>query len=308
MSKKFRIGIIGIGGVGGFFGGKLAAAYKNSDEVEIIFIARGANKEAIEKNGLKIISPTKETVVYPSMISDDYSKIGILDLLIISVKNYDLESILQMIQPSLNKQTIILPLLNGVDASDKIKQNYPEQEVWEGCVYCITRVIEPGIIKESGRAHSLYFGSTDKNSSSLKLVLSIFSKAEINAHLSENIIQTIWEKFIFISVIAALTCYFDEPMGAILENEDHKNILLQLLSEIYSIAEAKNIFLPKDIIQTTVKKMESLPYETYSSMHFDYKNGNRTEYKSLIEYIILSGNDLKISTPAYDKILKPFIK
>lgn len=303
MSKKTRIGVLGIGAVGGYFGGLLAEKYLNSNDVEIIFIAREKSAKIIKEKGLKIITPTEEKIVFPHLAASNEKDIGQLDYLICCVKSYDLEESILLYKDCIHSKTVILPLLNGVNATEIIHSILPKANVWNGCVYIISRLTEPGVITEGGKIHSLYFGSKNKDSR-LKEFDSLLKEAGIDVHLSENINQTIWEKFIFISVVASLTSYLNLPIGPILENDAHRKLANLLLNEIKAIADAKKIQLPNNIIEKTIATMERMPYDTTSSMHSDFKKGGKTEYRSLTEYVIKQGKDLNVKTPEYAKIFE----
>lgn len=303
MSKKTKIAVLGIGAVGGYFGGLLAEHYLNSEEAEIIFIARERTIKIIKEKGLKIITPDSEKIIYPSLVTNDPTEIGQIDYLICCVKSYDLAESLRPLKNCIYPQTIILPLLNGVDAKDIIKSVFPNSNVWDGCVYIISRLLEPGVIQEGGKIHALYFGSEKKDEKLIhfnKLLLN----AGIDSRLSENITLTVWEKFIFISVVASLTSYLNMPIGPILENEKHKKLAVKLLTEIKAVAEAKKVTLQNDVIEKTLAMMERMPYETTSSMHSDFIKGGKTEYRSLTEYVVKWGKDLNIETPEYERILE----
>jgi 2-dehydropantoate 2-reductase len=302
MPKK-RIAILGIGAVGGYFGGLLAEKYFESDTVEIIFIARERTVIAIKKNGLKISTPHSQKIVFPDLISNIPSEIGKIDLLICAVKSYDLVESLIPLKECIQPETFILPLLNGVDATEIIHSVLPNTTVWNGCVYLIARLIEPGVIVETGNIHSLHFGS-ESVKEQLDQYESIFINAGIDSHLSDNIQQTIWEKFIFISVVASLTSFLNKPIGAILENETHRKLIDSLLAEIKTVAVALNIQLPIDIIERTINIMKRMPYETTSSMHSDFLNNKKTEYRSLTEFVVKKGKEMNIKTPEYSKILQ----
>jgi len=303
MKSKFRIGILGLGGVGGFLGGKLAAHFSNADDVETIFIARGENEEIIRENGLKLITSQGEQIIHPSLVTSDPEKIGLLNFIVCTVKSYDLEASLELIRQCVNEQTIILPFLNGVDASERIKKLFPQTEVWEGCVYIVSRLIAPGVVKESGNINKFYFGSADGSKENIFKVETIFKSAGINIQLSENILQNLWEKFLFISPLATLTSYLDRSIGEILGNESHAQMLFQLLTEVKNVADAAGISLPENIVQKLWERMHSLAYETTSSMHDDFQRGHKTELDSLTGYVVKLGKELKVSTPYYEKML-----
>ncbi len=304
---KKRIGILGIGGVGGYFGGLLAMAYLDSDTIEIVFIARGDTQNAISKNGLKITTDTTESIVIPNLISNNPAEIGTLDMLICATKTYDIENSLVSIKQCINSETIILPLLNGVDSTERIQILFPDNIILQACVYIVSMIESPGIIKKIGSYEKLFFGSTTVSISKLQELQSIFINAKIESYLVDNIEETIWEKFIFISALASATSYLNQNIGGILNNPINKELFTLLIKEITAVALAKGINLPKDIVNNTIIKLEKSPQDNTSSMHRDVLAGNNTEVKSLTEYVVVEGLKYKVLTPVYQQILKKLI-
>lgn len=302
QTNSYKILILGIGGVGGYFGGKLAAHYTGSPEVEVGFFARGAHADAIAKNGLHLQTTQGNLTARPAYITDDPDKLQPVDLLICCVKSYDLEDSLQRVRSCISHNTIILPLLNGVDATARIRKMFPGIEVWEGCVYVVARLAAPGIVKENGGMGLLYFGSTKSNAEKLRRVENIFQAAGIKAEAASDILHTIWTKFLFISAVATATSYLDTSMGAVLEKEDSKQLLLSLLRELQAVAKAKGIILSGDIIPAMLQRMTTLPYETTSSMHSDFQKGGKTELESLTGYVVHEGKAHQVSVPTYEKL------
>lgn len=301
MTMK-RIGILGLGGVGGYFGGLLASAFYKSDEIEVIFIARGQTQKAIAESGLKIITDDSETVVYPKLVSNNPDEIGILDYLICATKTYDIEESLLSLQQCISKETVILPLYNGVDAPERILELFPKNEVLQGCVYIISMIFSPGTIRKIGFYEKLFFGSKTACVSKLNELQSIFEKAKIESYLVENIEETVWEKFIFISALASATSYLNLNIGQILSNPDAKAVYIELLKEIELVANAKGLQLPDDIVNQTIIKLEKSPKEATSSMHRDYLAGNKIEATSLTKFVVEEGLKYGVKTPLYEKI------
>ena len=158
MHEIKRIAFLGIGGVGGYYGGKLASCYAHSTEMEIIFIARNENEKAIREKGLLLRTASGEEYIHPKLISHDLVEIGTIDLLLCSVKAYNLEESLQQIQSCISPDTIILPLLNGVNNRTRIHALLPWVNCWQGCAYIVSRLIQPGIVHETGQWNQLLFG------------------------------------------------------------------------------------------------------------------------------------------------------
>jgi 2-dehydropantoate 2-reductase len=298
-----RIGILGLGGVGGYFGGLLAKTYAQSDHIEIVFIARGETQKVISESGLKIVTDETETIVFPSMVSNDPKVIGKLDYLICATKTYDIEDSLLSINKCINKNTIFVPLYNGVDAADRISDLFPDNEVLQGCVYIVSMIDSPGVIKKVGPYEKLFFGSRTASIYKLNALQSIFQKASVDSKLVEAIEETVWEKFIFISALASATSYLDQNIGEILESESSRKFYFALLNEITMIAAIKGLELPNDIIMQTILKLEKMPNLATSSMHRDVIAGRKFELGSLTAFVVNEGLKYEMETPMYQLVL-----
>ena len=246
--------------------------------------------------------------IWPDRAVSDAATLPPLDLLICAVKSYDLEESMATFGDCITQNTIILPLLNGIDAKDRIKKMYPRAQVIDGCVYLVSRRVEPGVIRELGNIHKMYFGADDVERSRLLRMEELFANAGIDCELSADIRQTIWQKYIFTAAMASLTSYLDMTTGSILANPEHRQLMVGLLAELKQIADREQVFFPGDIIADTIKKMESLPFESTTSMHSDFQKGGRTEYLSITGHAVKLGDDLGIDTPLFDRILLDFEK
>lgn len=305
---KTKIGILGLGGVGGYFGGLLAKAYYDSKDVEIVFIARGETKKAIAENGLKIVTDDFETIVHPDLVSNDPQEIGVLNYLICATKTYDIEESLNALKNCITEKTIILPLYNGVDAQERIQEIFPDNEVLQGCVYIISMIFAPGTIRKMGFYEKLFFGSKTAPVSKLQELQAILQHAKIESYLVKNIDETVWEKFIFISALATTTSYLNQNIGEVLTNLESKVVYIELLHEIEDVANAKGLKLPEDIVAQTIVKLEKSPREATSSMHRDLLAGKNTEVYSLTKFVVNEGKKYGIKTPLYEKIANILIK
>ncbi|TDW49107.1 ketopantoate reductase [Flavobacterium sp. 270] len=300
---KTRIGILGLGGVGGYFGGLLAKEYQESEEIEIVFIARGETLKVVSEAGLKIITKDSETVVFPKVVSNDPDVIWKLDYLICATKTYDIEESLLALAKCIKKSTVILPLYNGVDAPERIRTLFPDNEVLDGCVYIFSMIESPGVINNVGSLQRVFFGSETASISKMKALQTIFKDANIESYLVEDIEDTVWEKFVFISVLASATCYLNYNIGEILESQNGRNVYVSLMNEITMIAAVKGLKLPDDIIMQTILKLEKTPKDTTSSMHRDMLAGRNIELASLTEFVVNEGLKYEVETPTYQLVL-----
>jgi 2-dehydropantoate 2-reductase len=299
---KTRIGILGLGGVGGYFGGLLAKAYFESDTVEIVFIARGETLRLVLESGLKIKTDDQEFTVFPSVVSNDPNVIGKLDYLICATKTYDIEESLDDIKKCITKNTVFLPLYNGVDAPERIETIFPDNEVLQGCVYVVSMIESAGVIRKLGAYEKLFFGSETASVYKMKALQAIFENAAIQSELVDNIEDTVWEKFVFISSLASATSYLNQNIGQILESGASRNLYVSLLNEIIMIAAVKGLNLPNDIVMQTILKLEKSPHNATSSMHRDLLAGRKMELASLTEFVVNEGLKYEVDTPVYTKI------
>ncbi len=295
--------ITGIGGVGGYFGGVLAKYFQDSGEVEIVFFARGKHLEEIRENGLKVIKGDTEFIARPSFATDTATEIGQADFIILCTKSYDLESVVESLRPCITKDTILLPLLNGVDSKERISALLPDNLVLDGCAYIVSRLIQPGVVENSGNIQKLFFGLDQELNDQVRLLERLFKEAHIEALASSSISSIIWEKFIFISPTATATSYFNNTMGEILADPMKLSIVSTLIEEVIQLAKAKGITVPENMAEITLNKWKALPYETTSSMHSDFKNKKpNTELESLTGYVIREGEKCGLEMACFRSI------
>ena len=301
--EKTKIVIVGLGGVGGYYGGLLAKKYVDDPSIEIYFVARGQHLKKVQENGLTLITENGTFQVHPTLATDNVSEIGPADYIIMTPKSYDLDSTVTQLKPCVNHNTVILPLLNGIDNSKRIRTLLPGTEVWQGCVYIVARLNEPGIVESSGNVHQFNFGyefiqTTERLISFEKLL----KDAGIDAVFHEKILSVIWTKFFFISPTASLTSYFDVSFGALLTDEIRKKTLVNLLEELLLVANAEGAEIERTIIEKVIHRLEKLPFETTASMHSDFQAGKNTEVQGLTGIVVELGKKHGIATPTYEKV------
>ncbi|MFT3902074.1 MAG: 2-dehydropantoate 2-reductase [Niabella sp.] len=295
-----KILIVGIGGVGGYFGGMLAKTFHDSKEVSICFMARGEHLKAIKEKGLLVIKGDTRFYAHPDMASDNPSDFGKVDYIILCTKSYDIEETANKIKSCVKTETVFLPLLNGMDSAEKIKTMYPDNLIADGCAHIISRLTAPGKVQNLGNIERIVFGVQDMDDSRLDFLYDIFKRAGVDAKRTKQIPTPIWEKFIFISATATITSYYNKTFGEIKQCEDCCKNLRQLIDECSTVAEHKNIVLPADIREQIWNKFLNLLPETTTSMHSDYLAGKKqTEVHSLTGYIVEQAEKYGIDVPTY---------
>jgi len=303
-----RIAIIGIGGVGGYFGGKLAREYENSTEHEVIFIARGEHLSAIKKNGLKLFTKEGDYVARPALATDDPAKAGIFDLVIFCTKSYSLESAVLALKDNINKNTVVIPLLNGVNIAERLRAVLPDADILQGCVYISSFVEKPGVVRQSEGSCKLTFGTDDQSASKYQYIHDIMLQVKIDANLTDKISQALWTKYLLICPLGSLTAVTGKTFGGVIEDAKLKNKLQEMIKEVKAIADARKIELPDDIVDRTIKLIAGFSYDTKTSMMVDRELGKKMEVDIFTAYVRQAGRESGIPTPLHDEIFEQLQK
>ncbi len=295
-----KILIAGIGGVGGYFGGLLAGAFTQSAEVQVSFLARGKHLLEIQKNGLTVMDDDTTFTSQPHHATDTPGLLGTMDYIIMCTKSYDLLPLLEQLRACIDVQTVILPLMNGVDSKEFINAYFPLNLLADGCVHISSRYVAPGRIAKTGSTAKLFFGLPHIENTRLKALKNILLQAGIDATCTQDIALVIWEKFIFISALATATSFFDGPVGFIMEDPARREDIYRLLTEATALAIKMNIAVPEDLPDTLLKRLEAVPYQATSSMHSDYTaQKGKTELESLTGYLVREGAKHGVPTPVF---------
>ncbi len=302
MNKPFRIGIFGVGGIGGYLSALLCNKYSKGNEIEIVCLSRGENLAAIRQKGIHLKTLTGQFQVRPHVATDHPAEAGMLDLLLVCTKVYSLEGV-KKYAGNLHENSLVLPLLNGVDIRERVMALLPGRRVLSGTMYIVARCEGPGRFSDSGKVARLLFGG-DAGAEELLRIERIFQEAGIDGTLQENIRDRIWEKYMLISPLATTTAGLDKSTGQICASAEDERVFKNLFDELKSIAVAKGIQLPADIEGSVFHTLRALPYEATSSMHTDRRKGNPMETDTLTGYAIQAGKELGIATPMYEKMFK----
>lgn len=295
-----KVCFYGVGGVGGYFGGKIASAIKiHRTKHEIYFIARGEQLNAIKSNGIKVITSEETIVGVPTIATHDINEIPDPDLFLICVKSYDLDEVIRAIAPKVKINTIIMSLLNGADIYERTRANLNNGIVLPACVFVGTHIEKPGVIRQSGGDGIILFGKDPRISKfNPNNVISFFKDTRIQCRWHEDPFPLIWEKYIFIAAFGLATVHSRKTLGEIMENQESKELVREIMTEIRSIADKKGIKLPGNIIDTSINKASNFPYESKTSYQRDIeRKGNLNEGDLYGGTIIKMGEALGIPTP-----------
>ena len=287
-----KIVIIGAGGVGGYFGGRLIEAGK-----DVTLIARGAHYEAIQLRGLEVKSIKGDFKVTPK-ISNNLSPVEQADLVILAVKSWQIDALAQGFKALLKPDATVLPLQNGADNADRLRAILPEQTVLAGLCKIVSRIEKAGVIDHFAYEPEIVFGEYDNRRSDRgKAIDKLLTSAGIKSTISDDIHLDIWKKFLFIATISGMGAITRAVFGVMRENEHIRQLLYQTANEIVAVANAKGIGLTNDDVELIFKIFDNLNYNTTASMQRDIMSGRPSELEIFNGYIVAEGRRLHVSTP-----------
>lgn len=296
-SDTIKIGILGIGGIGGFVGAPLAKKYKDS-ATKIIFICRGETKNTIQNEGLQFESKDRRETVFPDLVSDSPEEIGILNVLILTSKSYSLSHILSSYKDCISEKTIIITLQNVVNAKEIIRENLPEAgQIMEGCIYVASNVKKPGHVQHIGGPGKIFVGGKENKS-----LIDLLVAGGLDITFVPNINEILWKKYLFVAPVAGITSAYKVTFGQLLEDQNLMQILENMMIEIQSLAGKNNITLTNEDIAASKDLLTKFPFESKSSLQLDFENNNQTEKRFLIDYVIENGKKHRIETPFYNDV------
>jgi 2-dehydropantoate 2-reductase len=301
-----RIAVLGSGAVGGYFGGRLAAA-----GADVTLVARGAHLAALRERGLRILSPHGDINLPQIRVTDDPTTIGPVDIVFFTVKLYDTEGALAMLPALIGPGTLVIPFQNGVESVETLSRAVGRSHVAGGTAYVAAVVSEPGVVRHSAMG-SVIFGALDGGRPALlEQLLHSCKKAGFEASLSERIAVEIWAKFARLTVFSGITAVTRCAIGVVRADSDLVGLMQAALHESISVARGKQIPLPETLYDATLSSMAALPANAKSSMLEDLERGRPLELPWLSGAIVRIGNDVGVPTPIHRlfvTLLKPHVR
>ncbi|MFW6056721.1 MAG: ketopantoate reductase family protein [Chloroflexota bacterium] len=301
--------IVGIGGIGGYLGGRLASRFPPGSEHEIVFLEKDpSHLHAIKRNGLKLLAKDGDVEVRPAMATDAPGELGRVDLVLLCVKGYDLAAAARELTPVVDHRTVVIPPGNGVGNTEIVRKGLGRGDVLSACIYISTHVQAPGIVEQVAGPRKFYFGNPNGETEPYRRIESLFLEAGLNVELSAHILREVWSKYLFVEPLSALTSLYEVPQGGLLDNEEKKAQVRRMMEEIGALAVKAGVDLPDDIVDQSMSKAESFPYETWTSMQLDFQHGRPTELETMVGYAVRKAQELDVPMPQHGKVYEQLLK
>lgn len=290
-----KIVLMGSGGVGGYFGARLAA-----NGADVTFIARGEHLAAMRRDGLKVLSANGDLTVKPVKATDDPASVGHADLVMIAVKLWSTDDAARTIAPMMGPNSAVVSWQNGVVAEDILIKHYGKERVIGGVSNIAALIEAPGVIRHNGTMARLIFAELNgKPSKRIDAFAALCKQANIDHVVSDDINRAIWQKFIFLASFSGMTCATRLSIGPIRTDPETRAMLKAALGEVVAVGRAKGVSLPDDQVEQSLTWADNLPPTMVASMLGDLNRGNRLELPWLSGNVVKLGEELGVATPVH---------
>jgi 2-dehydropantoate 2-reductase len=300
-----KIAVFGSGGVGGYFGGKLAASGE-----DVTFLARGAHLAAMQSEGLHITSPLGDVHVPKVQATDRPQAIGPVDVVLFTVKLYDVETAAATLAPLIGPNTVVITLQNGVDAMDMVAKHVGADHVAGGAAYIVVVIDKPGHLRHT-TAQQLVFGERDgRRSDRLVAFEQAGVRAGFQAQASDDVQAILWTKFVRLATWSGMTTVTRSPMGVVRDTPATFDMMMAAIEEVIAVGKATGVKFPPDLMDGTLKLIKNFPANSKSSMLEDMERGRRLELPWLSGAVVRIGKEVGVSTPIHQfitTVLTPFV-
>lgn len=295
-----RIAIFGTGGVGGYFGGRLAQAGE-----DVTFIARGEHLRAIRAKGLKVDSTSGDFTIYPAKATDDVNEAGAVELVILGVKAWQVPEAARTMKPLVGANTTVLPMENGVDAVPQLVAELGADRVVGGLCRIVSYVVEPGHIRHAGFTPSIVIGELDnRRTERITRIEQVLQRAGLDVTIAEDIQVALWMKFLFIASFSGVGAVANAPAGVLRRDPKWRGQILSAMAEIHSVAHARGVELPAKAIETVMASIDGLPEDATSSMQRDIAAGKPSELESQNGTVVRMAHEAGVDVPTHELIYR----
>jgi 2-dehydropantoate 2-reductase len=300
-----RIAVMAAGAVGGYFGARMAAAGH-----DVAFIARGAHRDAIRREGLKIESSLGDLHLKDVNVTDDPKQVGPVDVVLFAVKLWDTEVAGEQTRPLVGSNTRAVTLQNGVDSVERLAPILGNDATIGGATYVVSTIIKPGVIRHTGATAKVRCGRLDRRpDAQLAGYVEQMKAANIDITLADDMLLDIWKKFVLLSGTSGITASTRQPLGVIRDDDDMRAFFYKLMHETMAVGRAVGADFPPDFPTELDRSVASFPPTMKASMANDLDAGNRLELDWLAGKVVALGRELDVPTPTFDVMyaaLKPY--
>lgn len=300
-----RLAVIGAGGVGGYFGARLQAS-----GADVSFIARGAHLAALQDRGLRLESPKGDLHLPRVRATNDPTAVGLVDIVLLTVKMYDLAAACATLEPLIGENTLVITLQNGVEAVDIVAEQVGRDHVAGGVAYVAAVIAAPGVIRHTS-LDALIFGELDgRRSDRLARLEEVCLRAGLGARVSDDIEVDLWSKFSRLSVFSGMTAVTRSPIGVLRSDPDLLAMLVAACEETIRVGRVRGVTLPATLMDEILQMVHTLPHHAKASMLEDLERGRRLELPWLSGGVVRLGTRAGVPTPIHSfiaTVLKPFV-
>jgi 2-dehydropantoate 2-reductase len=291
-----RIAVVGVGGVGGYFGGRLAQG-----GADVVFIARGATLDALRDGGLRVDSIKGNFTLPKVNATDDPSTVSPVDAVFMAVKAWQIPEAAAAIRPLVGPGTVVVPLENGLEAPDQLAAALGPEHVLGGLCTIVSFIAAPGYIRHTAAEPFIMFGELDnRRSERVQRLARAFADAGMQADISDDIHRSMWTKFLFIAPLSGLGAVTRVPVGVWRSIPETRSLVERGLGEILALAKARNIALGEEAFASTMKRYDTLPPESTSSLQRDVMEGRPSELDAQIGAVVRLGRESGVPTPVHE--------
>jgi 2-dehydropantoate 2-reductase len=297
--------VFGVGGVGGYFGGRLAwwLASQTAPTWHVHFVARGAHLAAIDSRGLELDTPGARLTCVPASASSDMKRLPVPDVVLLCVKGYGLDEALRQIAAHCGEDAVVIPLLNGVDIHERIRVHLPKARVLPACVFVGTHVDRPGVVSQAGGDGVIVLGGDPDDPDFVPVsFLALLEDAGIRFTWFDDPRPAIWEKYVFISAFGLVTAASRKTLGAVLTDNRLLEDAREIMREVASLAVREGVVLDPEVVSTAVAKARGFPFETKTSFQRDVESGGQDEGDLFGGTILRLGKRHGVPTPTTQRV------
>jgi 2-dehydropantoate 2-reductase len=290
-----RIAVIGAGGIGGYFGGRLA-----EHGHDVTFVARGAHLEAIRSNGLIVASVAGDFVVAPAEATDDLGQVGQVDVILLGVKTWQLPALLPQLTPLLGPDTAVVTTQNGVEAPAQVAQAIGQEHVLPGVAKIFASLDAPGRIRHFGGPGNLTFGEwDDRPTERVQRLQEALGEAGV---IARDIWVELWFKLLFVVPFGTLGAATGANLGVLRSTPGTRRLLIALMGEIRDVARARKVALPENCVDVAMGFIDSQTAAGTTSLQRDIQIGQPSELEAWTGAVVRLGEEAGVATPVHDTI------